>query len=204
MKKDLQEGLKPYIPGSSLEPVMNWIDGRRVHMRISRGRKSKLGDYRPPQKDDIHRISVNGDLNPYEFLITLTHEIAHLAIWERYGRRARPHGLAWKSQYAAMLGTLIEKKIFPEEIESIIRMQVANPRANSKSNTDLVRALHSHNAVQTGVFLEDLPQGALFMLQDGRKFRKLEKLRKWYRCINQQNKKAYRINPVTRVTLIED
>jgi hypothetical protein len=204
MKKDLQEGLKPYIPGSSLEPVMSWIDGRKLHMRIARGRKTKLGDYRPPQKDDIHRISVNGDLNPYEFLITLTHEIAHLAIWERYGRRARPHGLAWKTQYAAMLGTLIEKKIFPEEIESIIRMQVANPRANSKSDTELVRALHSHNTVQTGVFLEDLPQGALFCLQDGRKFRKLEKLRKWYRCINQQNKKAYRINPVTRVTLIED
>lgn len=203
MKKDLHEVLRPFLPDSSLDLVMGWIDGRRLFMRISRGRKTKLGDYRPPVKDDIHRISVNGDLNPYEFLITLTHEIAHLAIWESYGRKARPHGLAWKKQYAFMLGILLQEKVFPEEIESIIRLQVANPRAHSKSNTDLVRALNSHNPVQTGVFLEDLPHGALFSLQDGRRFRKQEKLRKWYRCISQHNRKAYRINPVTRVIPVE-
>jgi len=199
MMKDLQEGLKPYLPDHSLEPVMGWINGRRIFMRIARGRRSKLGDYRPPLKDNVHRISVNGDLNPYEFLITLTHEIAHLTVWERYGRRARPHGKVWKSQYAAMLGTLLEKKIFPQEIESIIRRQVANPKAHSKSNTDLVRALHSLNPEQTGVFLEDLPAGTIFALVDGRKFLKQEKLRKWYRCTSQENHKAYRISPVTRV-----
>ena len=199
MKKDLQEGLRPYLPDPSLEHVMGWIDGRRIFIRIARGRRTKLGDYRPPLKDGIHRISVNGDLNPFEFLITLTHEIAHLAIWEKYGRKARPHGAVWKMQYAAMLGTLLEKEIFPEEIESIIRRQVTNPKSHSRSNTDLVRALHSHNPVQTGIFLEDLPAGALFSLLDGRKFRKEEKLRKWYRCISQANNKAYRISPVTRV-----
>jgi len=204
MKKDLQEGLRPYLPDQSLELVMNWIDGRRIFMRIARSRRTKLGDYRPPLRDNIHRVSVNGDLNPYEFLITLTHEIAHLAVWERYGRKTRPHGTAWKTQYASMLGTLLEKKIFPEEIESIIRRQVANPKASNKSNTDLVRALHSHNPAQTGVFLEDLPAGALFSLPDGRKFRKEEKLRKWYRCVNQGNSKAYRISPVTRVIPVKN
>ena len=204
MKKDLQEGLRPYLPDQSLEYVMGWIDGRRIYMRIARGRRTKLGDYRPPQKDDIHRISVNGDLNPFEFLITLTHEIAHLATWEKYGRRARPHGAAWKIQYASMMATLLEKKIFPEEIESIIRQLVANPKAGSKSNTDLTRALHSHNQVQTGVFLEDLPAGALFSLLDGRKFRKEEKLRKWYRCVNQHNRRIYRVSPVTRVIPVNE
>jgi SprT protein len=199
MKKDLQEGLRPYVPDRSLDIVMEWIGGRRLFMRISRVRRTKLGDYRPPVKDDIHRISVNGDLNPYEFLITLTHEIAHLLIWEKYGRRSRPHGIAWKKQYAFMLGILTENNIFPQEIQSQIRKQVDNPRANSKSNTELVRALHSHNPVQTGVFLEDLPHGAVFSLKDGRKFRKEEKLRKWYRCISQHNRKAYRISPVTNV-----
>jgi len=204
MKKDLQEGLKPYLPERSLDLILSWIDGRRILMRIARGRRTKLGDYRPPLKDNIHRISVNGDLNPYEFLITLTHEIAHLTVWERYGRKARPHGAVWKTQYASMLAILLEKQIFPEDIESIIRRQVANPKANSKSNTDLVRALHSQNPVQTGVFLEDLPSGALFSLLDGRKFRKEEKLRKWYRCINQHNRKVYRVSPVTRVIPVND
>ena len=200
MKKDFQEGLRPYLPDHGLEPVMDWINGHRVFMKIAKGRKTKLGDYRPPQKDNVHRISVNGDLNPYEFMITLTHEIAHLAVWQRYGKRAKPHGNAWKAQYSAMLCTLIEKKIFPGEIESIIRKQVTNPKANSKSNTELVRALHSHNPEQAGVFLEDLATGALFSLEDGRKFIKHEKLRKWYRCTSQANHKTYRISPVTRVT----
>ena len=204
MKKDLREGLRPYLPDNSLEPVMDWLDGRNISMRVTRGRRTKLGDYRPPQKDEIHRISVNGDLNPYEFLITLTHEIAHLSIWEKYRRRVKPHGTAWKSEYAGMLGALMERNIFPEEINSIIRLQVANPKATSKSNTELVRALHSHNPLQTGVFLEDLPAGAIFSLPDGRKFRKEEKLRKWYRCTRQDNRKIYRISPVPRVIMEND
>lgn len=199
MKKDLQDGLRPYLPDRSLEIVMEWISGRRIFMRIARGRRTKLGDYRAPVRDDIHRISVNGDLNPYEFLITLTHEIAHLLIWEKFGRRLRPHGIAWKKQYAFMLGILIEKNIFPQEIQSVIRKQVANPKATSKSNTELVRALHFQNPFQRGVFLEDLPAGAFFSLHDGRRFQKQEKLRKWYRCTSQDNHKAYRISPVTKV-----
>jgi len=199
VKQTLQEGLRPYLPEQGLAPVMEWIGGRPVHMRITRGRTTKLGDYRPPQKDHIHRISVNCDLNPMEFLITLTHEIAHMLVWEKYGRRVRPHGSAWKHQYADMLGMLLEKKIFPEEMEAIIWKQIINPKASSKSDTALARALNAHNEEKEGFFLEDLPQGAIFRLQDGRKFQKQEKLRKWYRCISLDNKRPYRISPVARV-----
>jgi SprT protein len=199
MNKDLQEGLKPYLPDHSLEIVMEWLYGRRILMRIARGRRTKLGDYRPPMKDNIHRISVNGDLNRFEFLLTLTHEIAHLLTWEKYGKRYKPHGIAWKKQFARMLGILIEENIFPLEIRSEIMKQVENPRSNSKCNTELARALHSHNPVQKGIFLEDLPPGTIFSLPNGRKFRKEEKLRKWYRCKSQDNHKSYRISPVARV-----
>ena len=199
LKQTLREGLKPYLPEQGLEQVMEWIDGRPLHMRISRGRSTKLGDYRPPQKDHIHRISVNGDLNAIEFLITLTHEIAHMAVWEKYGKRARPHGKAWKAQYAIMLGTLLDKKIFPQEMEAHIIKQIKNPKASSKSDTALARALHEHNDEKDGVFLEDLPHGTFFRLQDGRRFQKQEKLRKWYRCISIDNRRPYRISPVARV-----
>jgi hypothetical protein len=199
VKLTLREGLKSYLPEKGLEQVMQWIDGRPVHMRITRGRTSKLGDYRPPQRDHIHRISINGDLNPYEFLITLTHELAHLAVWEKYRKRIRPHGLAWKNQYASMIALLLEKQIFPKEMEPLIKKQVMNPRATSKSDTDLTRALLDHNVDRDGYFLEDLPAGAYFRLQNGVIFQKQEKLRKWYRCIRQDNKRPYRISPVARV-----
>jgi len=203
MKQSIREGLEPYLPPNSLQPLMNWIDGHPVHMRITRGRVTKLGDYRPPQKDSIHRISVNGDLNQYEFLITLTHEIAHMAVWEKYHKRVRPHGKVWKNQYASMLGELLELNIFPGEIREIIQKQVLNPKASSKCDTELARALHDHNPESGGVFLEDLPHGAFFYLQDGRKFQKQEKLRKWYRCIRIDNRRPYRVSPVARVVPVE-
>jgi SprT protein len=199
MKKNLPEGLSPYLPDRSLEIVMAWLYGKRILMRVARGRRTKLGDYRPPVKDDIHRISVNGDLNPFEFLLTLTHEIAHLIIWEKFGRKYKPHGIAWKKQFAFMLGHLIEENIFPLEIRSEIMKQVDNPKSNSKCNTELARALQSHNSVEKGVFLEDLPLGSIFSLPNGRKFQKQDKLRKWYRCKSQDNHKSYRISPVAKV-----
>jgi hypothetical protein len=204
MKKDLEEGLKQYLPENSLEVVMDWLEGRRIFLRITRNRRTKLGDYRPPVKDPVHRISVNGTLNPYEFLITLTHEIAHLYVWEIHGRKVSPHGKAWKSQYSSMLAILLGKGIFPMEMEPMVRMQVSHPKANSHAHSDLVRLLQENSPGHTGVFLEDLPAGTLFSLPGGRKFRKHEKLRKWYRCTSQDNNRVYRISPVALVIPIEN
>lgn len=204
MKKDLQEGLKPYLPENSLEPVMSWLNGRHVFLRITRNRRTKLGDYRPPVKDPVHRISVNGTLNPYEFLITLTHEIAHMMVWEKYARRVKPHGKAWKIQYSVMLASLLEMGIFPADMVEMVRKQVTNPRANSQGHADLARMLQERSAGHSGMFLEDLPAGAIFSLPGGRRFRKQEKLRKWYRCISLDNKRLYRISPVAVVIPIEN
>jgi len=195
----LREGLKPFVPETALEPVLVWIGNRPVQLRITRGRVSKLGDYRPPQNGYSHRISVNGDLNPYEFLITLAHEIAHMEVWEKYGRKVRPHGDTWKHQFAVKLGELLEMKVFPKEMEPHIRKQIMNPKATSKADAKLTRALDEHNEEKGGVFLEDLPAGTVFSLIDGRRFRKEEKLRKWYRCVSLDNRRIYRISPVARV-----
>lgn len=204
MKKDIQDGLKPFLPEGGLETVMAWLDGYPVTIRITRNRRTKLGDYRPPVKDPMHRISVNGTLNPYEFLITLTHEIAHMIVWGKYNRRVRPHGKAWKSQYSSMLAILLEKSIFPVEMQAMVSKQVSHPKANSHGHSDLVRMLQENSPGHTGVFLEDLPYGALFSLPGGRKFRKHEKLRKWYRCTSQDNNRVYRISPVAMVIPLEN
>ena len=199
MKKDLQEGLRPYLPDRSLEIVMEWLRGRRILMRIARGRRTKLGDYRPPLKDDVHRISVNGDLNPFEFLLTLTHEIAHLLIWEKYGRKYKPHGIAWKKQFASMLGLLIEENIFPGEStlrsgnRSIIQGRTASAILNWPGRfIPITRS-------RKGFFWKICPWGPSSAFPTAGKFQKEEKLRKWYRCMSQDNHKSYRISPVAKV-----
>ncbi|MBW6459152.1 MAG: hypothetical protein K0B08_01145 [Bacteroidales bacterium] len=199
MKQPLQEGLKTYIPPESLPLVMNWVKGFPLLLRITRGRTTKLGDYRPPVKDPFHRISVNHDLNPYEFLLTLTHEIAHMLVWDQYGRQRKPHGKAWQYHYGTLLNELTGMNIFPDDLKPLVRLHMQQPKANSKSNAHLVRGLDAYNSSQKGIFLEDLPDNAVFHLPDGRKFVKQQKLRTWYRCQNLHNKKIYRISPVTRV-----
>ena len=204
MKKDLREELDPYLPENSLEMVMSWLNGHSLVLRLSRGRRTKLGDYRPPVRDRFHRISVNRDLHAYEFLITLAHEYAHLLVWENHGRKAKPHGKYWKAEFAKLLSSLVGKNIFPEHIEMLLVQQIRNPRANGKGQSDLVRALHEYQPDQHGIFLEDLPENTDFRMPDGRRFRKMEKLRTWYRCQNLDTRKTYRISPVTRVIPCEE
>jgi predicted SprT family Zn-dependent metalloprotease len=68
-----------------------------------------------------HRISVNGNLNKFSFLITLLHELAHLLAFENYGNRIQAHGKEWKFVYSNLLKDFIDKKIFPPDVESALK-----------------------------------------------------------------------------------
>ena len=70
------EYLKRYIPEASAAPILHYLNVYKVHLTITRERRSVLGDYRHATHYKNHRISINGNLNPYSFLITLIHEMA--------------------------------------------------------------------------------------------------------------------------------
>src|SRR5690606_37915756 len=65
-------------------------------LKITRSRSSKVGDFTGCRHHSIHRITINRDLNPYLFLITYVHEVAHLRTFLHYGTRVEPHGEEWK------------------------------------------------------------------------------------------------------------
>src|ERR1017187_1881109 len=75
---------RSYIPEQSIEYVLNWFLEHKVRLRISLNRSSKSGDYRPAHQNLPPRISVNNNLNPYDFLITLVHEMAHHEVWRTF------------------------------------------------------------------------------------------------------------------------
>ena len=93
------EYLKRYIPAASAEAVLVLLNAYKVHLTITRERRSVLGDYRNATRVSNHRISVNSNLNQYSFLITLIHELAHLVTFERYRHRVAAHGKEWKEIY---------------------------------------------------------------------------------------------------------
>src|ERR1043165_3253097 len=97
------EFLSKFIPATAVPRVLEYLHQYKVHLTITRERKSVLGDYRHATVHKNHRISVNGNLNPYAFLITLIHELAHLVTFNQYGHRVQSHGKEWKQIYAMLL-----------------------------------------------------------------------------------------------------
>ena len=91
--------LKAYLPEGAFEPVLALIHQYKLHLTVTKARKSVLGDYRHPLMGANHKISVNGNLNQYEFLITLLHELGHLLCYEQYKNRVEAHGKEWKYLY---------------------------------------------------------------------------------------------------------
>src|SRR5690606_9575799 len=115
-KMDNTAQLSVYIPEKAAPVIARWIDVYKIRLKISRRRSTKLGDYRPPQNGHMHRISVNGDLNPYAFLVTLVHEFAHLVTWNRHGPRVRAHGKEWKGVFRQMMQPFLDAGIFPGKL----------------------------------------------------------------------------------------
>ena len=70
--------LQQFLPPGTLDAVLHYLHEYKIHLTVAKERQSILGDYRHRTTDRNHRISVNGNLNKYAFLITLIDEIAHL------------------------------------------------------------------------------------------------------------------------------
>jgi hypothetical protein len=195
--------LRKYLPDGTEEIIIEWLQQYRIHLHVSRNRVTKLGDFRPRPGEAVQKITVNYDLNPYEFLITLVHEIAHVEVWKHHRNRARPHGREWKSVYGRMLGSFLNKGLFPQDLEKALSRHAARPLAASGSDLELARVLKNYD-ISTRITLEDLPDRASFRIHNGKRFRKMEKSRKRFRCLCLDNKKIYMVHPMTRVVPEEE
>ena len=196
--------LDNYLPPGTLEPVMAYLEKYHVHLTITPARKSVLGDYRHRTGTDNHRISVNGNLNAWAFLVTLLHELAHLLTFERFSNHVSPHGKEWKLIYGQLLETFLRQHIFPSDVEAELQTMLRNPAAGSCAEDGLVRVLRKYNKKETELFLvEELANESLFKLRDGREFIKGEKLRKRYKCREVSTGKWYLFSPVYEVWPVE-
>jgi predicted SprT family Zn-dependent metalloprotease len=176
----------------------------KVHLTVSRQRQTKLGDYRNAHGNKNHRISVNGNLNQYAFLITLLHELAHLLAFEQFGHRIQPHGREWKQTYASILKDFLHHRVFPADIAQEIAATLHNPAASSCAEEDLQRVLNRYDVKRPGVKpVEQVKSGSRFIIPGGRMFVRGELLRKRIKCFELPNMKAYLFSPMYEVMEIE-
>ncbi|NND77575.1 MAG: sprT domain-containing protein [Flavobacteriales bacterium] len=191
--------IAPYLPDGISHSIAKAIIEHRVVVRVTKPRASKLGDYRPPYNGDTHRISVNGDLNPYSFLVTLLHEFAHLEAWSIQKDLKNPHGKIWKQQFVQLLRQYMH--VFPEDVQLGLKNYLANPKASSCSDEALTRVLNRYDE-RKQLYLEDIPYNEVFELQGGKRFIKREKLRKRYKCQEVGTNRIYYVSPVAEVDII--
>lgn len=192
--------LENYLPPDAAPKIAHWINLYQVELKIAKSRRTKLGDYRAPYQGKPHRISVNYNLNPYSFLITLIHEFAHLTCWNIHKFQVKPHGTEWKKEFQILMMPWIEKNFFPEELKLGLIQYMNNPAASSCTDIHLMRILEKFDFVRQDLFsLEDLKPGAVFQIKDGRIFTKGERLRKRYRCVENKTRRVYLFNPLAKV-----
>ena len=196
--RSASEILRPYLPAAALDHVERAIGGLAVDLRVVRPRRTKLGDHRPPPAPlRPHRITVNADLNPYAFLTTLLHEVAHAATWERHRprRRLRPHGPEWKQEFSAVLAPVVAAGVFPDELAAAVTRSLWNPAAATCSDRELLLALARYDRPQEGrVRVEDLPDGAWFRIDGRHLFRAGRIVRTRRRCFEVGTGREYRVH----------
>ncbi len=201
LQKHSFDALKQYLPEGSFELVMPLILQHRVHLTVSRERQTKLGDYRNAWGNKNHRISVNGNLNKYAFLITLLHELAHLLAYDQYGYRIQPHGKEWKHTYGGVLKDFLATEIFPPEIKTELKATLHNPAASSCAEDKLQRLLMNYDVRRAGVkLIEQLKEGQRFRITGGRIFVRGEQLRKRIKCFELPKMRPFLFSPLYEVT----
>jgi SprT protein len=194
------EYLSQFIPEGAVALVLEYLHQYRVHLTITRERKSVLGDYRHATRAQNHRISVNGSLNKYSFLITLIHELAHLVTFMEYGNQVQSHGKEWKKLYRDLLKHFLALSIFPDDILAALKKNLHNLPASSCADEDLMRILKRYDKNPGKLLLvEQVEEGGSFATDDERVFRRGKKLRKRFQCVEVATGKLYLFSPIYEV-----
>lgn len=190
--------LEKYLPENCLPYLKKWFGDYSIHIKITRGRNSKLGDYRK-MPDKSHQITINSTLQPPLFFFVLTHELAHLLAFDNFGHRISPHGSEWKNTFSKML--LESISIYDDDLKPIILKFLKSPKANFMASPELVRYFHIEDYEDESSYIEDLEINDRFI------YRKQtyiidEKRKKNYLCTQLDTDKKYIFKPLARVEKI--
>ena len=204
LKVDFVKAISTFVPSKSVSLLWDFFDKSPVDLRITKDRITKYGDFRYPISAKTNpKITVNGSLNEFSFLITLLHEIAHFMVFKKYKSRVKPHGVEWKLEFQKVMLPYFNEGIFLQPLESVLRKHMANPKASTHADLDLVRCLllydtSTNNSITT---LESLNFGDRFIL-NGRIFEKGDKRRTRYFCNDVRTKDKFTINALAEVETI--
>lgn len=196
--------LEPFLPEGSAPFVADLLKDHSFKLKVVRPRKTKLGDFRPNLRGGPHQLTVNGDLPPSHFLLTLVHEIAHMKTHETFGLKVNPHGKEWQNTFAKCMEPIMEAKIYAPEIEAEVRRYLSKPKASCSADTRLLRALRAENEHSLPLLtLEEIEEGALFVLPGRKPMKRGKKRRTRYLCEELDSGRTFAVHPLAEVQLLK-
>jgi len=140
--------LATYLPQAALRYCAGLWKQHQFELRIVRPRRSRLGDFTKKPRERP-RITLNANLNPYSFLITYLHEVAHHVVYAAFPRKKlAPHGREWKEAFRDLLHPVLNENCFPADILTPLQRYAINPKASTGSDAALVMALAKYNSAK--------------------------------------------------------
>ncbi|GAB5540136.1 MAG: SprT-like domain-containing protein [Salibacteraceae bacterium] len=194
--------MQTYMPEKACSIGFDWLEQYPAKLKITKPRKTKLGDFRPKTSAGIAQITVNGNLNQYQFLITFTHEVAHLIDFTKRNSLVDPHGDHWKTEYQRLLVELVQANVFPENLRPALIKHINRPKAASCSDPELLKALRQFDE-KPALTLSELPAGSTFSIGNDRHFIKGPLRRTRYRCEEVGSGKYFLVHGASEVEVIQ-
>jgi hypothetical protein len=198
----MQAQLQDYIPEQAIPKVVLLLKHDNLVVKIKKERKTRHGDYRA-LPNGKHQITINSNLNPYRFLITLIHEIAHFEAYKAYGRFIKPHGIEWKRTFQHLMLPFLNPEVFPSNILPLLAKHFKTPKASSDTDINLSLALKQFDKPNNKTYIFEVPIGSMFKLYNGRVFKMSKKRVKRFECVEVKTGRLYLFNPNAEVQMLE-
>lgn len=198
----LRQIFETHLPPKAIPYCLELWEKIPFSFKVQKPRTSKLGDFRYRKDRKIQTITINSDLNPYQFLMTYIHEVAHLHVFEKYGTEHPPHGIEWKKEFQVLMAPLLNDLVLPKDLLIPLRHHMQNPSASSSRDLFLRKEMSKYDkfieSLEGEIFLSDLMPGKQFILS-GRKFKKGETRRTRVMCEEVDSGKKFLVSNLAKV-----
>lgn len=201
-KQEFYKVTAQHFPPAALEYCFELWDQHKFNFKITKDRQTKLGDFRYYRSKNLYAVTVNQGLNPYSFLITYIHEVAHVCTYRQFKNSCKPHGKEWQENFRKLATPILNREVFPEKVLLEFKKYLVNPAASTSGCMPLTIALRTYNKEEEQLLiLAAVKSGDRFVFKN-RTFEKVGTKRTRALCKDLGNGRNYLIPEVAQVEAV--